>query len=221
MKRMVLDGGMVLLCLLVMCYGFLPKQLHEVLGVLLPLAAGLHLWWNRGWLSALWRGPRSWRRRLSDALNLLLLVVTVVVLVTGLCISHHLTRGLVPLAVNRSILLHQLHVSLSYAWLILAGLHLGLHWAGLRARLAGRLPLSLAPGAARGASFLFQAVLLAAGVWGSFLHRVGDRLLMKHVFATPAAQYPPAVYGGLLLAVLGLYAWLGFRADSWLDRGRG
>ena len=53
------------------------------------------------------------------------------------------------------------------------------------------------------------AVVLVMGVWGSFMNRVGDRLLMKHIFATEATNQPGEVYALLLAGMLGLYVLAG------------
>ncbi len=218
MRRMVLDGSMLVLFLLVMCFPLLPKQLHEVLGVALSLAAGIHIYWNRKWFSSCGNAIRSARGRLSAVMNTLLLLLTVMILITGLCISNHLLKGLVPLYLQRSILLHQLHGSLPFYWMILAGIHLGLHWRELRRRLAGRFPMSGPSGAGRLLTLLLPVVFLILGIWGSFLNHVGDRLMMKHVFHTPAMQYPLGLYLLFLLAILGMYAWIGFMADNYFRR---
>lgn len=49
------------------------------------------------------------------------------------------------------------------------------------------------------------AFVLVVGVWGSFMNRAGDRLLMKHIFATEASSQPGGIYVLLLAGMLGLY----------------
>ena len=142
-------------------------------------------------------------RIIGTVVDMLLLVVLLVVMGAGSGISNHLFKDIMPLDIQRSILIHQLHVSLPYALLILMGLHWGLHFKGWRARWhlpwPAFLPLKVV-----------LAVLVAAGgIYGSFLDRVGDRLLMKHIFATPATGEPAVVYVGLLLAIMGLYIIIG------------
>ena len=108
-----------------------------------------------------------------------------------------------PLNIQRSILIHQLHVSLPYALLILMGLHWGLHFKGWREKWHLPWPASCP------VKVLLALLATAGGIYGSFLDRVGDRLLMKHIFATPATGEPAIVYVGLLLAIWGMYVILG------------
>ena len=199
--RMTVTAFLPLLFLPIMCFHYVPKVLHEVLGILWWLLVLIHIGQNRQWFASLKRGRWTMLRIIGT--DMLLLVVLLVVMGAGSGISNHLFKDIMPLDIQRSILIHQLHVSLPYALLILMGLHWGLHFKGWRARWhlpwPAFLPLKVV-----------LAVLVAAGgIYGSFLDRVGDRLLMKHIFATPATGEPAVVYVGLLLAIMGLYIIIG------------
>ena len=165
--RMTVTALLPLLFLPIMCFHYVPKVLHEVLGIL--------------WL----------------------LVVLLVMVGAGSGISNHLFKEIMPLDIQRSILIHQLHVSLPYALLILMGLHWGLHFKGWRERWHLPWPAS------KRVKAVLALLVTAGGIYGSFLDRVGDRLLMKHIFATPATGEPAIVYVGLLLAIWGMYVILG------------
>ena len=210
MKRLVLDGVMLILFFLVMCFAYLPRLMHEVLGVALPLAVLLHLYCNRAWFSSLRHGRLTRARIASTLINILLIVVTVAVIVTGLCISNYLVKDIIPLAWQRNIFLHQLHVSLPYAWLILLGLHTGLHWPGLWGRLSAKISVGTAARIGRRLAWCAVPVVVAVGIYGSFLHRIGDRLLLKHIFHTPALEHNFGIYLLLLWGVFGLYVTVGF-----------
>ena len=201
--RMTVTALLPLLFLPIMCFHYVPKVLHEVLGILWWLLVLIHIGQNRQWFASLKRGRWTMLRIIGTVVDMLLLVVLLVVVGAGSGISNHLFKDIMPLDIQRSILIHQLHVSLPYALLILMGLHWGLHFKGWRERWhlpwPAFLPLKVV-----------LAVLVAAGgIYGSFLDRVGDRLLMKHIFATPATGEPAVVYVGLLLAIMGLYIIIG------------
>ena len=201
--RMTVTALLPLLFLPIMCFHYVPKVLHEVLGILWWLLVLIHIGQNRQWFASLKRGRWSIFRLIGTVIDILLLVVLLVMVGAGSGISNHLFKDIMPLDIQRSILIHQLHVSLPYALLILMGLHWGLHFKGWRERWHLPWPASKRVKAA------FAVLVTAGGIYGSFLDRVGDRLLMKHIFATPATGEPAIVYVGLLLVIWGMYVILG------------
>ncbi len=201
--RMTVTALLPLLFLPIMCFHYVPKVLHEVLGILWLLLVLIHIGQNRQWFASLKRGRWPILRLIGTVIDILLLVVLLVMVGAGSGISNHLFKEIMPLDIQRSILIHQLHVSLPYALLILMGLHWGLHFKGWRARWhlpwPAFLPLKV----------VLAILVITGGIYGSFLDHVGDRLLMKHIFATPATGEPAVVYVGLLLAIMGLYIIIG------------
>ena len=175
----------------------------------LSLLILLRLYQNRSWLSNLHQGSWGFSRLLGTVINALLVAGVLVVVLSGLGISNYLLKEVLPLAIQRSIALHPYHVSLPYALLILCGLHWGLHWQGWQRQWQKLLNLSLPPLAGRLLSWGTVAVVLVMGVWGSLMNRVGDRLLMKHIFATEATNQPGEICALLLAGMLGLYVLAG------------
>lgn len=115
MKRNILNIGLVILLLFVMCFQFLPKLAHEAMGI---------------------------------------------------------------------VLVHQLHISTPYLMLVLAGLHVGLLWQGIWHRLMSWTGWNKEATLYKAICFGGTSLVVAGGMYASFLNRVGDRLLMKHIFAT-------------------------------------
>jgi hypothetical protein len=217
--RMTVTALLPLLFLPIMCFHYVPKVLHEVLGILWLLLVLIHIGQNRQWFASLKRGRWPILRLIGTVIDILLLVVLLVMVGAGSGISNHLFKEIMPLDIQRSILIHQLHVSLPYALLILCGLHWGLHWRGWLAQWKKLVPLSLSPNTSRITAAVLGLSVAALGIYGSFLNRVGDRLLMKHIFATEAANQPGEIYALLLMGLLGLYVVIGFLFD-YVYRGR-
>ena len=210
MKRNVLDAVLLVVLLLLMSFSFLPKALHEALGIAMGAFVLLHLAWNRGWLASLPRGRWSLGRTIPAVVNLALGVCFLLALVSGLAIANQLFHGVFGMAWQRSIVAHQVHVTSSYGLLILTGLHLGLHIAGLWRRFALWANLDTPSRRVRVGLNLLAILTAAFGVYGSFLHRLGDRLLMKHIFGTVATKLPFAAFLVVLLGIVGLYAVIGY-----------
>ena len=210
MKRNVLDASLLVVLLLLMSFSFISKALHEALGIAMGGGVLLHLAWNHGWLASLPRGRWSLGRTISAAVNLALAVCFLLALVSGLAIANQLFHGVFGMAWQRSILAHQVHITSSYGLLILTGLHLGFHGASLWRRFALLANLDTSSRRVRGVLCFAAALTAAVGVYGSFLHRLGDRLLMKHIFGTAATKLPFAAFLLVLLGIVGLYAVIGF-----------
>lgn len=206
MQYLLGNRSFFLLLYLCMAFFYLPPSWHETLGVLLLLPFAYHLWRYMGWWRAMLRVKtlQTTTGRISTLLNILLLLLMAAVIISGIVISNHLFNDFIPLSWRMSITVYQIHKSLSYALWIITGLHVGLH-------LEGWLRRHLLP-----AGFSWQAtaavILIGTlGIYSSLLHRIGDRLLLKHIFATPALKAGPLTYLGGLLAIFGLYM-----AAGWL-----
>jgi len=205
-KRIFLDALMLVLFLATMCFHHLPKLLHEVMGLVFPATVILHLLWNFKWFSSLRRGRYDVLRLFSVVVDWLLIASLVMVVITGILISNYLFKGFIPLELARNITAHQLHVSLSFWLLILIGLHLGLHWEALWSRFKSALKFSGSSALVHRCSLLLTALVFVAGIYGSYQNELGARLMMKHIFATPALSLHGVLYALLLLAVVALYA---------------
>ena len=213
MRRNFLNITMLLLFILTVSFHFLPKILHEVLGILWFVAVFCHLYLNRKWIFSLNGGKWTINRSISVFINFMLIIAMVAVMVTGVFISNYIFKGLVGMELARNITAHQLHVSLPYLIIILSGVHLGLHIKGLWLRLLNFLTIDKNSAKARVAAYAFSITLVILGIYGSFLDRVGDRLLMKHIFATQATNLPFAAFLSILLGIFGLYVVFGYGID--------
>lgn len=209
MKRILLDGSLFALLILLMGFHVLPKPLHEALGIVIGISVLLHLAWNGQWFPSLRRGSWNIRRTVSVLVNFGLTVSFFVALVSGLAIANRLLPGLFGIAWQKSIVAHQAHIASSYWLLIFSGLHLGLHWSALWTKFVRWRGWNASSRRYRiGARCATIAVALL-GVLGSFLHRIGDRLLMKHVFGTAATKLPPVAFLLVLVGIFGLYVVIG------------
>ena len=218
MKRNLTNVVLLALLLLTMSFHLLPGLLHEVLGTAWLLVIIWHLALNRAWFSSLCKGRRSAGRIFSALVNFLLVGSVITVVLTGMFISNHLFKGWFGMELARNITVHQLHASFSYLSMILAGVHLGLHWQGLWQRFLRWLSLDKNSRQICMVSRLSAAIIIVGGVYGSFLDRVGDRLFMKHIFATEATNLPPGIFPLLLLGIIGLYTCMGYGLQKFFQR---
>jgi len=218
MRNILIDVLLFALFVAEMCFQHLPKILHEILGVAMAAAIILHVAINWRRFTSLLRNVTA-KKLFNAEVDLALVICAAVVLIPGVAMSNYLFADWVSFALRRNMTLHQLHVAAPYAMMILIGVHVGFHWRELRQRLLNTFGLEEFY-LRRESLFVTAAVMLAAcGVAGLYLNRVGDRLLMKHIFGTPATELPAAVFALLIIGGVIFFAIVGFVFDEKFFRG--
>lgn len=206
MKRKILDATIFILFLLVMSFHFLPRILHEIFGVIMAAAIVIHVFINRRQFFYLLRGKKTPRKFFSFLTIFFMLIIFLIFFVTGICISNHLFHDFIPLELRRNFFVHQLHVSLPYLFIIFLGCHMGLHLREI-VKIKNALLQKI-----------FLIGIICTGIYGSFLNRVGDRILMKHIFATPATDLSWGIFLILFVSTIGIYAAITFLLDEFFKR---
>lgn len=203
MKKFFLDVILLALFVAELSFHHLPKVLHEILGVALAAAIVLHVAINFRRLTALFK-KFSPRKIFLAADDFALAVGALIILFAGVCMSNYLFDELVDFELRRNMTIHQLHVAAPYMMMILIGVHVGLHAQELRQRFSG-------------VKKFFDAaiiILSAVGAFGLFFNRVPDRILMKHIFATPATDLPAPLFMTLTLGGIIFFALITFLVDK-------
>lgn len=133
--RLVLDFFAVDLLMVAMAYWWLDNGTHELVGTAMFALLVLHNIFNRRWWGSLSRTRRQPRPVATLVLNLTLAAAMITLLITSLLISRSLFGFLAvggPTA-------RDLHILAAYWVVIIAAVHLGMHWPvilGAAARLA-------------------------------------------------------------------------------------
>ena len=131
-KRTV-DLLMTVLLLFLMAYQVTEQAAHEWLGMGMVALAILHQILNRKWYAALFRGTYRPIRILQTGVNFLLLAAFVASAVSGMALSEYAVpflRNLLPPVTARLT-----HLCASYWAFLLMGVHLGLHWGAVTAKV--------------------------------------------------------------------------------------
>lgn len=206
MKNFFIDVVLLALFVAELSFHYLPKVLHEILGVIMLALAIFHVAINFRRFESLFKDI-SPKKFFAIEINLALIIAMAIILFTGVCMSNYLFPDVVGSSLRRSVTIQNLHKSAPYIMLILIGVHIGLHWRELRGRLLNLLKLETP---SRAWKIFYRAVtltLMIFGATGLFLNRVLDRILMKHIFATPATDLPAPVFmlmiaGGIMIFAL-------------------
>lgn len=192
-----------------LCFKYLPHFLHELLGIVTAIVVLVHVVINRKRFLVL-INQMSLLRLFCTEVNLALILCTTITLLSGLCISNQLFPDLVNSTLHRNTTIHSLHTMTPYVTIVLIGIHIGLHWLEIRQKvlkLFGKKELS------KFWQFFFEAMVLMLSLFGVlslYLNRFLDRILMEHVFSTPASDLPVAVFILLLIGTVTLFATVTF-----------
>ncbi len=207
MKKFYLDIFLFILFLLVMSFHFLPRIFHEIAGLILPIAMVGHFIWN-------WKIFKNQKKRLSQIVDVALILCLLVTIFSGVCISNFIFKDIIDINLQRNITIHQLHVSTPFLMMILIGLHFGFNFKSFRQRFNNLINLNVPK--------IFQRILIfiliAIGIYGSFMNRIGDRLLMQHIFATDATSLSFGLFLLLMIGIFSIYVFIGYLISSKISR---
>ena len=197
MKRFWLDVILLALFVAELSFHHLPKILHEILGVAMAAAIVVHVAINFRRFKALFSHVTP-RKFLAIEVDAALIIAILLISFTGVCMSNHLFPDAVSSELRRNMTLHNLHTATPYIMMILIGAH------ELRQRFSIGEKI-----------FRAAVVTLAAiGLGGLFLNRFLSRILMKHIFATPATDLSAPLFAILMLSGVIFFALITFLADK-------
>lgn len=124
---------MTILLLFLMAYQVTGETLHEWIGIGMTVLVIVHQILNRKWYGALFKGRYRSYRTLTTAVNILLLLSSVLTAFCGMSMSGHAVPflyGMAPVSFAR-----RMHLSMSHWSFVLMGMHLGLHIPAMTAKM--------------------------------------------------------------------------------------
>ena len=197
--KRVIDLALTVTLLLLMAFQVTEQLAHEWLGVTMFALTIVHQVLNRKYYASIFKGKYQPLRIFQLTVNVLLLLSFVCTALSGMMMSRFATpfmNGILPSSVVR-----QGHLALSHWSFVLMGLHLGLHFGIIGARLKNKA-LRIALG----------AVMSAISVFGFYLFFKAD-MLSYMLFKNPFAflDYEKAWWLVILENLAMLLAW-GFAA---------
>jgi len=213
--RLSLDLVMTLLILFEFAYRLTGSTLHELIGLAMLSLFIVHGTWNWRWFTTLLKGRYAGLRIVSVTINTLLLVTVVLMMASGVLNSDllfsltHIELELLP---------RELHTAAAHWFLILMGVHLGMHWRMIMAearKLAGGA-WTYWPSPLRTARTLslhvISASIAAYGIFASFARSVFARLTAYYSFGNLEVDESILAFFAQYAAIVGLYAVLTYQA---------
>ena len=203
--RLVLDFVAVGLLLTALAYNWMGNLVHEIVGSAMFVLLIGHNLFNRRWYGTLAGGRPEPCTLLTKGVNLSLLVSMLALLATSVIISEAVFSFL---PVTSTVGARQIHTMVGYLALLIASIHLGMHWAmivGIVRTLAGASENQLQTLVLRG-----MAITIAAfGVQGLIAINVSSKLLTQFRLEFWDFQTATATFFWHHITIIGLGAVVG------------
>ena len=143
--RLPLDIMMTLVSIVLMGgnYLFPAEIVHEILGVGLFVLWNVHIFLNRRWYSAIFRGKYNLYRVMQTVINCCILLCTIFLMISGIILSNHLFTFLnIQSGLGFARIAHLLA---SHWYYLFMSLHIGLHVGMIANKMRHPAPINCHP----------------------------------------------------------------------------
>ena len=137
--RLPLDIMMTLVSIALMGgnYLFPAEIVHEILGVALFVLWAIHIFLNRRWYGAIFKGKYNPYRIMQTVINCCILICTIILMISGIILSNHLFTFLnIQSGLGFARIAHLLS---SHWYYLFMSLHIGLHMGRLFQNVAAKI----------------------------------------------------------------------------------
>jgi Domain of unknown function (DUF4405) len=203
--RLFLDFLAVSCLLFAMAYFAFNNATHEIVGTVMFLLLIAHNIFNRRWYGTIVKRRREPRSLIVKIVNISLLTAMLTLLATSIAISQTIFSFL-PL--NSTFIMRQVHTLAANGAIVIAGLHLGLHWTMLMGLVQSKFNIATETKsftyALRGLAF----VVATGGIYSFFEQDVGSKLLMQQNFEFGDLQTPVLTLLLQYISIVGFFSCL-------------
>ena len=211
--RMLVDSMMVVLIPLLMAYSLIGETAHEWLGVMMSLLFVGHHLLNFYWFKGLVKGRWTALRIYQTIVNILLLLCTLGLIISGIALSRTVFSFL-PIEGGGS-WGRTLHLLTSYWGFVLMSFHLGQHWSMIlnRVRRSAKRPVILR---------VLAVAFAGYGIIAFIKREIGTYMTLQNTFVYFDFGEPLFFFFIDYIAIMGLFVFLGYYVTSalkWLNKG--
>lgn len=197
--KRILDIVLTVALLILMSMQVTGQLSHEWIGIVMFALVILHHILNRKYYAAIFKGKYTPVRVFQLIINTLLLLTFICTPITGMMMSRYATPFMNGLL--KASLVRQLHLALSHWSFVLMGIHLGVHFGIITAKLPKK--------AVKIAAGIVMGGISICGFFLFFTSNILDYMFLKNSFAF--LNYAKAWWQVLLENLAMLLAW-GFAA---------
>ena len=195
--RLALDAAMAISMLFALAFRITGDFAHEWAGLAALALFAFHNILNRRWFCGILKGRYGLRRILNTAVNMSLIVSAVLVFITGLMHSKYIPGFL---GISGGMAARQVHSTAAYWMLVLASVHLGLHWDALSSKMRIN-----SPRAGKAATFALFCIA-AFGIWAWGERGMYEKLFLGYSFDFWSPESPQILFFAENLGIAALSA---------------
>lgn len=219
LKKLALDLVMAILVVLSFAYPLTGNTMHELIGfVVLGFFLIHNVAINSRWYTTLFKGKYNTKRITSITINVLVLLVTVTLIISGLINSRLIGE---MLGIKEDVLPREIHTTSAYWFLVLMSIHLGMHWRMVMAEMRKMFGVSgggnLRPILLRCAA----ASIAAYGIKASLERDLYAKLIAYFSFDfwnTDGSVLAVVIYLVQYLSIIGVYTCLTHYVLKWTQK---
>ena len=150
--RLPLDIMMTLVSIVLMGgnYLFPADIVHEILGVALFVLWAIHIFLNRRWYGAIFKGKYNPYRIMQTVINCCILICTIILMISGIILSNQLFTFL---GIEKGLGFARIaHLLASHWYYLFMSLHIGLHVGVITNKMRHPAPINCHPELVSGSS---------------------------------------------------------------------
>ena len=150
--RLPLDIMMTLVSIVLMGgnYLFPADIVHEILGVALFVLWAIHIFLNRRWYGAIFKGKYNPYRIMQTVINCCILICTIILMISGIILSNQLFTFL---GIEKGLGFARIaHLLASHWYYLFMSLHIGLHVGVITNKMRHPTPINCHPELVSGSS---------------------------------------------------------------------
>jgi len=178
--RIALDMSMTVLLLCVYAFQIIGNTAHIGVGITIFVLFTVHIFINRHWFKTIFTGKYTLRRIVMTTVNIALVLAAVTMMITGILKAR------------------QIHTTTAYWFLLLIGVHLGLHW-GIFTKFINKNNFIIT------VTRILACLFAAFGVWSFFDRDMFAKLFLGFSFDYWPAERPSILFFAETLSIMGLF----------------
>jgi len=181
--RITLDMSMTVLLLCAYAFQIIGRTAHIWVGIVIFVLFAVHIFINRNWFKMMFKGKYTIRRIAMTAVNILLVLAAVTMMITGVLEAR------------------QIHTTTAYWFLLLIGIHLGLHW-GIFTKFINKNNFIIT------VMRMLACLFAAFGVWSFFDRDMFAKMFLGFSFDYWPAERPSILFFAETLSIMGIYVFV-------------